>query len=48
MSVFRDIMRTLVLEKVRYVIVGGVAVVLHGHDISQLEALERLRGKATE
>lgn len=31
MSVFRDILRRLTLERVRYVVVGGVAVVLHGH-----------------
>jgi hypothetical protein len=30
-SVLRDILRRLVLAEVRFIIVGGVAVVLHGH-----------------
>ena len=31
MSVLRDLLRSLVLADVRFIIVGGVAVVLHGH-----------------
>ncbi len=31
MSAFRDIFRRLAMSDVRYVVVGGIAVVLHGH-----------------
>jgi hypothetical protein len=31
MSIVRDVARALTLAKVRFVIIGGVAVVLHGH-----------------
>ncbi len=31
MSVLRELLRNLVLSDVRFIIVGGVAVVLHGH-----------------
>ena len=53
MLLYEPLFRALNASEARYVVVGGVATVLHGYarltaDIEKLETIARLKGKRDE